>query len=85
MGLPPGEAVKNLVHRVAAEQDFAEIEELGLEICGRIMLVAFSLTGACDARSSCITRLPWRTVDSRRQACRFDHLRVGTALLSSQR
>lgn len=37
VGLPPGEAVKNLVHRVAAEQDFAEIEELGLEICGRIM------------------------------------------------
>ena len=36
-GLPPGEAVKNLVHRVAAQQDFAEIENLGLEICGRIM------------------------------------------------
>jgi urate oxidase len=36
-GLPPGEAVKNLVHRVAAEQDFSEIEQLGLEICRRIM------------------------------------------------
>ena len=36
-GLPPGEAVKNLVHRVAAEQDHAEIERLGLAICDRIM------------------------------------------------
>jgi urate oxidase len=36
-GLPPGEAVKNLVHRVASEQDHAEIEQLGLVICQRIL------------------------------------------------
>jgi urate oxidase len=36
-GLPPGEAVKNLVQRVAAEQDHADIEHLGLAICARIM------------------------------------------------
>jgi urate oxidase len=36
-GLPPGEAVKNLVHRVASEQDHAEIENLGLAICEQIM------------------------------------------------
>ena len=35
----PGEAIKNLVHRVVREQDHAasEIESLGLEICSRIM------------------------------------------------
>jgi urate oxidase len=36
-GLPPGETVKNLVHRVAREQDHAEIERLGLAICDRIL------------------------------------------------
>jgi urate oxidase len=36
-GLPPGETVKNLVHRVAGEHDHAEIERLGLVICERIM------------------------------------------------
>ncbi len=36
-GLPPGEAVKNLVHRVASEQDHAEIEQLGLVLCQRIL------------------------------------------------
>jgi urate oxidase len=36
-GLPPGEAVKNLVHRVASEQDHPEIETLGLAICERIL------------------------------------------------
>jgi urate oxidase len=36
-GLPPGETVKNLVHRVASEQDHAEIECLGLAICERVM------------------------------------------------
>ena len=35
----PGEAIKNLVHRVVREQDHAAsaIESLGLEICSRIM------------------------------------------------
>lgn len=36
-GLPPGETVKNLVHRVASDQDHAEIEALGLVICERIL------------------------------------------------
>lgn len=36
-GLPPGETVKNLVHRVASEQDHAEIELLGLAICERVL------------------------------------------------
>lgn len=36
-GLPPGEAVKNLVHRVAREHDDADIEGLGLAICERIL------------------------------------------------
>src|SRR3954466_12974989 len=37
VGVPPGETVKNLVHRVAGEQDHAEIERLGLAICERIL------------------------------------------------
>jgi urate oxidase len=36
-GLPPGEAVKNLVHRVAREQHDVDIERLGLAICERIL------------------------------------------------
>ncbi len=36
-GLPPGEAVKNLVHRIASEQDHSEIEQLGLAICERVL------------------------------------------------
>jgi urate oxidase len=36
-GLPPGEIVKNLVHRVASEEDHPEIERLGLAICLRIL------------------------------------------------
>jgi urate oxidase len=33
----PGEAIKNLVHRVARGQEHAAIEALGLAICGRIL------------------------------------------------
>jgi urate oxidase len=36
-GLPPGETVKNLVHRIASEQDHSEIEQLGLAICERVL------------------------------------------------
>ncbi len=36
-GLLPGEAIKNLVHRVARGQEHAAIEELGLAICERIL------------------------------------------------
>jgi urate oxidase len=33
----PGEAIKNLVHRVAREHDYAAIESLGLAMCARIL------------------------------------------------
>lgn len=36
-GLPPGEALKNLVHRAAREHGSCEIEEFGLAICDRIL------------------------------------------------
>jgi urate oxidase len=36
-GLPPGEALKNLVHRAAREHGSGEIEEFGLAICDRVL------------------------------------------------
>lgn len=36
-GLPPGEPIKNLVHRVAREQEDADIEQLGIALCERIL------------------------------------------------
>lgn len=36
-GLPPGEALKNLVHRAAREHGSREIEEFGLAVCDRIL------------------------------------------------
>ncbi len=36
-GLPPGEALKNLVHRAAREYGSSEIEEFGLAICDRVL------------------------------------------------
>lgn len=36
-GLPPGEALKNLVHRAAREHGSGEIEEFGLEVCHRVL------------------------------------------------
>ncbi len=36
-GLPPGETLKNLVHRAALEHGSCEIEEFGLAICDRVL------------------------------------------------
>jgi urate oxidase len=36
-GLPPGETLKNLVHRAAREHGSCEIEEFGLAVCGRVL------------------------------------------------
>jgi len=36
-GLPPGEALKNLVHRAAREHGSREIEEFGLAVCHRVL------------------------------------------------
>ena len=36
-GLPPGEALKNLIHRAAREHGASEIEEFGLAICARVL------------------------------------------------
>jgi urate oxidase len=36
-GLPPGEALKNLVHRAAREHGSCEIEEFGIAICDRVL------------------------------------------------
>ena len=36
-GLPPGEPLKNLVHRTAREHGAAEIEEFGIALCERVL------------------------------------------------
>jgi len=36
-GLPPGEALKNLVHRAARQHGSGEIEEFGLALCHRVL------------------------------------------------
>lgn len=36
-GLPPGETLKNLVHRTAREYGAGEIEEFGLALCERVL------------------------------------------------
>lgn len=36
-GLPPGEALKNLVHRTARENGALEIEQLGMALCDRVL------------------------------------------------
>lgn len=36
-GLPPGETLKNLVHRTAREHGSCEIEEFGLALCERVL------------------------------------------------
>lgn len=36
-GLPPGEALKNLVHRAAREHGSCEIEEFGIAVCDRVL------------------------------------------------
>jgi urate oxidase len=36
-GLPPGETLKNLVHRTARDHGSCEIEEFGLAVCARVL------------------------------------------------
>jgi urate oxidase len=59
-GLLPGEAIKNLVHRVARGQEHAAIEELGLAICERILEVHKSI-GLARVE---ITEQPWARLDA---------------------
>lgn len=59
-GLPPGETIKNLVHRVARGQEHAAIEALGLAICSRI-LEHHSSIGLARVE---ITEQPWARLDA---------------------
>src|SRR6185436_10834845 len=59
-GLLPGEAIKNLVHRVARGQVHAAIEELGLAICARILEQHKSI-GLARVE---ITEQPWARLDA---------------------
>src|SRR4029453_9727463 len=54
-GLLPGEAIKNLVHRVARGQEHAAIEELGLAICESILEIHKTIGLARGE----ITEQPW--------------------------
>jgi urate oxidase len=59
-GLLPGEAIKNLVHRVARGQEHAAIEELGLAICERILEIHKTI-GLARVE---ITEQPWARLDA---------------------
>lgn len=59
-GLLPGEAIKNLVHRVARGQEHAAIEELGLAICERI-LAHHTTIGLARVE---IAEQPWARLDA---------------------
>src|SRR4051812_37973531 len=57
-GLPPGEALKNLVHRTAREFGSGEIEEFGLAICDRVLKEHTAVTRArVDITEHAWTRL----------------------------
>jgi urate oxidase len=45
-GLPPGETLKNLVHRTAREYGAGEIEEFGLALCDRVLKEHRAITRA---------------------------------------
>ena len=59
-GLLPGEAIKNLVHRVARGQEHAAIEELGLAICERV-LAHHTAIGLARVE---LTEQPWARLDA---------------------
>ena len=61
-GLPPGEALKNLVHRTAREFGSGEIEEFGLAICDRVLKEHTAVT---RARVD-ITEHAWTRLDANR-------------------
>jgi urate oxidase len=59
-GLPPGEALKNLVHRAAREHGSCEIEEFGLAICDRVLKGYPAITRARVE----ITEQAWTRLDA---------------------
>jgi urate oxidase len=59
-GLPPGEALKNLVHRTAREFGSGEIEEFGLAICDRVLKEHRAITRARVE----ITEHAWTRLDA---------------------
>jgi urate oxidase len=59
-GLPPGEALKNLVHRAAREYGSCEIEEFGLAVCERVLKEHPAITRARVE----ITEQAWTRLDA---------------------
>ena len=59
-GLPPGEALKNLVHRAAHEYGSCEIEEFGLAVCERVLKEHPAITRARVE----ITEQAWTRLDA---------------------
>lgn len=58
--LPPGEALKNLVHRTAREHGAGEIEEFGLALCDRVLKEHRAITRARVE----ITEQAWSRLDA---------------------
>ena len=59
-GLPPGEALKDLVHRAALEHGSCEIEEFGLAVCDRVLKQHRAITLARIE----ITEQAWSRLDA---------------------
>lgn len=59
-GLPPGETLKNLVHRAAREYGSCEIEEFGLAVCDRVLKEHPAITRARVE----ITEQAWTRLDA---------------------
>jgi urate oxidase len=59
-GLPPGEALKNLVHRAARDHGSCEIEEFGLAVCDRVLKDYPAITRVRVE----ITERPWTRLDA---------------------
>ena len=59
-GLPPGEALKNIVHRTAREYGAGEIEEFGLALCERVLKEHRAITRARVE----ITEQSWTRLDA---------------------
>jgi urate oxidase len=59
-GLPPGETLKNLVHRAAREYGSSEIEEFGLALCDRVIKQHPAITRARIE----ITEQAWTRLDA---------------------
>jgi urate oxidase len=59
-GLPPGETLKNLVHRTAREHGSGEIEEFGIALCGHVLTGHRAVTRARVE----ITERSWMRLDA---------------------